>query len=154
MFEHLHQILDRAIQADIDNIMFDILKQEDDVIDLIIDLNTEEQLFQGIDSQGRELADIDVGGPYAPITVAIKRTEGQPFDRVTLKDTGDFYKSFDVVPLKDGFEIVADTIKEGQNLEDRWGSDIIGLTELSIEQLQAFLIPLVIEYWIDYVLEG
>lgn len=152
MFDHLHQILDRAIKVNIDDIMFNILKQEDDVIELIIELNTEEQLFQGVDGKGRELADI--GGTYAPITVAIKRTENQPFDRVTLKDTGDFYKSFYVVPLKDGFEIVADTIKDGQNLEDRWGNEIIGLNELSIEQLQAFLVPLVIEYWIDYVLEG
>ena len=152
MFDPLRDILKRAMIADINEIMFDILNQEEDVIDLIIYLNTEEQLFQGVDAEGRELAEI--GGAYAPITVAIKRTEGQPFDRVTLRDTGEFYKSFDVRPLRDGFEIVADTVKENQDLTERWGKDIIGLNELSIEQLQAFLIPLVIEYWIDYVLES
>lgn len=100
---------------------------------LIIELNTNEQLFKGIDSTGRTLESI--GGGYAPLTIEIKKSKGQPYDRVTLKDTGEFYESFDVRPFKGGFRIEADAIKEDDDLTMEWGEDIIGLTEESKERL-------------------
>ena len=147
MFKPLLRILDNIISLNIDDIMLEILKQEDDVIELIVDLNTNGQLFQGIDSKGNDL------GTYTQITIAIKRSKGQPTDRVTLKDTGDYYKSFDVKPYKGGFEIISDPIKEGFNLEDKYGSDLESLTEYSLEELKFFLIPLIREYVLNKILE-
>jgi len=100
---------------------------------LIIRLNTDEQLFQGIDSTGRDLDSI--GGSYSPRTIEIKKEKGQPYDRVTLKDTGEFYESFKVNPYKGGFSISADAIKDQDDLTKEWGDEIIGLTDASRNEL-------------------
>lgn len=98
---------------------------------LVIDLNTEKQLYdRGIDSSGRSLASI--GGGYSPVTIDIKRSKGQPTDRVTLKDTGDFYKTFNVIVERGKVTITADAIKEDTDLIKEWGDDIIGLTDESM----------------------
>ena len=111
----------------IDEIAYEVAKRQDFQSE-VIRINTQLQLFEkGQDSTGRELESI--GGGYSPVTIEIKRSKGQPVDRVTLKDTGDFYKSFQVVPYKGGFEIKADPIKDDANLYVEWGEDIIGIQE-------------------------
>lgn len=103
------------------------------------------QLFlHGIDAQGVPLSRI--GGEYAPITKDIKVAEGLPIDRVTLYQEGDFYRSWDFVQQKDGFILRANTIKEGEDLRERWGDEIIGLTNESIARLNIEIIPEIIEY--------
>ena len=110
----------------------------------VLDLNRIEQLYKrGIDSEGVTLETI--GGAYSDLTVAIKQTKGQPTDRVTLKDTGDFYESFQLIVKGNMIEIDADPIKEGVSLEVRWGSDIIGLSENSLMKLIEKLKPLIID---------
>jgi hypothetical protein len=111
---------------------------------LIVYLNKEEQLFQqGIDGNGNELTP-----EYAPFTISEKQRKGQRFDHVTLKDTGSFYKSF-VVSLTAGneFLIEADTIKEGTDLRDKYGVDILGLSEESLDKLideaKRIIIPII-----------
>jgi hypothetical protein len=101
--------------------------------ELIIRLNTDEQLFKGIDSTGRDLDSI--GGSYSPLTIEKKKDKGQPYDRVTLKDTGAFYESFKVNPYKGGFSISADAIKDQDDLTKEWGDEIIGLTDASRNEL-------------------
>lgn len=55
-------------------------------------MNAEEQLFeQGINRLGVDIMDY---APYSPLTIAIKEEKGQPTNRVTLRDTGDFEASF------------------------------------------------------------
>jgi hypothetical protein len=85
--------LDRLFSA-LDNLSEDkiwLFAVDKDVQDEIIRINTEDQLEEeGIDSLGRKLGD------YAPSTIAYKRRKGQRYDHVTLKDTGDFYNSFNV----------------------------------------------------------
>jgi len=111
----------------------------------VLDLNRENQLFdEGIDANSRALAEI--GGGYSGLTKAIKKQKGQPFNRVTLKDTGDFYASFKLKTTKEGFDIVADTLKESGDLRERWGKDILGLTDESKNELVFRLIPLIHEY--------
>lgn len=101
----------------------------------IIYLNTWDQLYdRGIDSEGKSL------GHYQPYTVFLKEKKGQPTDRVTLRDTGDFYKSFKVKFLNLDIQIVSDPIKYGPlgavNLLTQWGKEIIGLTEESLSILR------------------
>lgn len=118
-----------------------LLFSDNDIQELVIELNTKNQLFEdGIDSTGKSLESI--GGGYTDATIAIKRTEGLPFEWVTLKDTGDFYESFEVRPQSDGILISANTLKGGKDLQIRWGTNIIGLTDESKEVLIFNLIPL------------
>jgi len=103
------------------------------------------QLFlHGVDSEGVELSRI--GGGYAPITKDLKRFEGLPFDRVTLYQEGEFYRSWEFVQKADSFVLKADTLKEGEDLRERWGSDIIGLTNESIQELANEVLPEIISY--------
>lgn len=73
---------------------------------------------------------IDSYRPYAPLTVQLKKEKGQPFDRVTLKDTGAFHKSFFLVFTPVGFSISARDSKT-ESLVDKYGESIFGLTEES-----------------------
>lgn len=111
---------------------------------MIIGLNTKGQLEKGINSKGESLA--SVGGGYSPITIDIKRAKGQPVDRVTLKDTGDFYDTFNVQVREGEIVITANTIKDDDDLIDRWGSDIIGLTDENLDKLIIFAKGLYIDY--------
>ena len=52
----------------------------------IVDMNAEIQLYE----QGRDGAGVEIMSyaPYEPVTIEIKRSKGQPTNRVTLRDTG------------------------------------------------------------------
>lgn len=129
MFEPLHILFNKIATLDIDNVMFDVWDGED-VQEIIIKLNTIEQLFnQGIDSDGQSLGD------YSAFTIKKKRADGLPYDRVTLRQDGIFYGTFNIIPDKDGFIIDADTIRGSQDLTETYGEQIIGLTSDSKEQL-------------------
>lgn len=129
MFERLKEVLNNAKNITVNNVMFQIWI-DNDVQELIIELNTLRQLFdRGIDSKGDSL------GEYSPFTKQLKQEDNLPFDRITLKQEGVFYASFKVIPLKDGFEIIADPIREDTNLFEDFGKDIVGLTEESINFL-------------------
>lgn len=92
--------------------------------DEILYHNTEAQLYQrGVDSTGRP-----VKPPYTPYTVQLKRQKGQPTDRVTLRDTGDFHDSFEVLWLLEGFLISATDWKSTM-LGNMYGEAIFGLDE-------------------------
>ena len=120
-----------------------LLFLDKDLQKYVLDLNRIEQLYKrGIDAEGVTLESI--GGSYTEFTVAIKQTKGQPTNRVTLKDTGDFYDSFELAVKGEGIEIKANPIKEGISLEVRWGDDIIGLADTSKEELIEKLKPLII----------
>lgn len=126
-----------VVSLDIDQLLFEIYSREDTQI-FIAELNTEDQLFdKGIDSDGVDLSSI--GGEYSPVTVAIKKFMGQPTDRVTLKNDGDFHRSFEVKPAIGGFNMDADFMKDGQDLRSRWGGSIIGLTNDNLQKLAEYL---------------
>lgn len=117
---------DRLSKVNVTSVLVKILKQAK-TKKYITDLNTKVQLFDyGEDARGVQLA--AVGGGYAPSTIRIKSRKGQPTSRVTLKDTGDFYNSFDVqVKPNADFSITSDSIKNGVDLYKRWGENIEGL---------------------------
>lgn len=91
----------------------------------IVDLNTRGQLGKFEDSEETKLADI--GGEYSLFTQLEK---GLSPREVNLNDTGDYWNSFEVKPIKgDGYEITSDPFKEGENLKDRWGDKLEGLNK-------------------------
>jgi hypothetical protein len=94
---------------------------------LIIDLNTIDQLYnQGVDSRGVSLGD------YTAYTKSLKQQKGERYDHITLKDTGEFYKSFRIIFTGDALQIIANPIKDDTNLFKEFGIDIVGLTEDSM----------------------
>lgn len=98
----------------------------------IINMNTEEQLFdRGINNLGVSISDY---APYHPMTIEIKKQKGQPFNRVTLHDEGDFAGSFYLEVGNEKFEVKAGDFKT-QDLIKKYGRQILGLTNENIAQL-------------------
>lgn len=96
----------------------------------IIDFNVEDQLYErGIDSRGKSL------GEYANFTKEKKEQEGKPFDRVTLRDEGDFHRSFNVKFGVDRFQIEASDSKT-EDLQQDWGDEILGLTDQNLDHIK------------------
>lgn len=115
---------------------------------VIIDMNTE-NLFEGRNAKNRTLESI--GGPYAPKTIEFKKLKGQPYDRVTLKDTGDFYEGFFVKPLKRGWQLGSKDAKTNKLKED-WGEDIFGNTDADEQEInKEYILPELLEHVIETV---
>ena len=145
---NLVRLAELVASLDVGKLLLKIYKQKK-TQDFIIGLNTREQLFiNSEDSEGRKLGDI--GGGYSPVTEEL--SEGISFqyqgesnvklagESPFLFDTGDFYKSWTVTPNADGFSMDADPMKDGTNLFDQWGINILGLTDESTELFQNFLL--------------
>jgi len=95
------------------------------------DANTE-QLSRGLDAQGEPITP-----EYAPLTVTIKQLKGQPTDRVTLRDEGDFYSG--IVARLTGnrsFEMTG-TDSKTAGLEQKYGEAILGVPDPAIEEFRA-----------------
>jgi len=141
MFEELKARLGKLLKIDESKILKKILSGIS-LQNKIIYLNTTKQLYeQGEDSLGRSLETI--GGGYSPYTIEIKNRKGQPTDRVTLKDSGDFYQSFDVINESSYIEIIAIYIKNGKDINKEWGGHVIGLQK---ENLQIIIDEIRVEY--------
>lgn len=134
----------------------------------IINLNTESQLYdKGIDADGNSLGEYSRATIYGTSAYEGKISKGQPYDRVTLKDTGAFYESFSMKLTNDGFIISANTIKgggsielsssipstkgkkytvniDGGDLQEKYGH-IIGLTSESLSEVRGWIKPIFID---------
>lgn len=105
-------------------------RQEDRMIDLNV-----EQMEQGIKADGDRIIP-----PYKPSTVSRKKKMGQPTDRVTLKDTGDFHNSVRVKRFPKMYELVAQDWKSEQ-LQEKYTHSILGLTDFSLQQVREAMKP-------------
>lgn len=120
----------KKFEASIPSIIEKVVKENEE---LILDMNTEDQLFEkGVNRLDVPLDDF---APYKPFTVEVKKEKGQPFNRVTLRDEGDFHRSFYIDYNKDGFEIKA-TDEKAPSLEKKYGRQIFGLNEENFTDLQ------------------
>lgn len=126
-------VFDRKIQPlqDFqDNAPQRILRQVEDVEPQVVAWNADEQLFAaGVRSDGSNITP-----PYTPFTVRLKGFKGQPTDRVTLRDTGDFHDSFRLEFQADEFSIVSGDWKEAK-LKAKYGDAILGLTDENVQRL-------------------
>jgi hypothetical protein len=115
----------------------DILDQElkDEILrneEVIVKMIADEQLYeQGIEGRGIKIASYK---PYAPRTIRDKIRKGQPYDRVTLRDTGEFHASLKVVFDNEGFYITSDDEKS-QYLLDKYGKTIFRLSDENLKIL-------------------
>lgn len=147
----LIKIAKNTIKLDINKILSDIYKRPD-VQEFILNLNRIDQLFdKGIDSTGESLGEYSANTIEGTPNYEGKKSKGQPYDRITLKDEGLFYDSFLFVIGADYFGIDADQIRGDTNLFDDFGKDILGLTEESLEKLREKLVPLIQVYALNEI---
>jgi hypothetical protein len=94
---------------------------------LIIDQQTDEQLYEGKDSE-----DKNIRPSYAMSTKIIKtkyRRPSQPTNRVTLKDSGDLYKSINV-DAKTNEMIISANVEYFKYLVNHYsGNQLLGLNQ-------------------------
>lgn len=121
----------QKLSRTIDGLVIQILIDDEDAI---IKLN-QAQLYQGQRSTGKRITP-----RYSQVTIRYKRQVGQPADRVTLQDKGDFYDSMHVEFDSDSFQIVATDPKTGK-LIAKYGAEILGLSKDSIEVLRQIIRP-------------
>lgn len=95
-----------------------------DIIKLVQDNQLQDK---GIDGDG------NVIGYYSYLTEIISKGKKQHGDHYTLNDTGDFFRSFYITVLRDAFEINADGNKGDENLFDKYGENVVNLTQESLE---------------------
>jgi hypothetical protein len=92
--------------------------------------------------EDKQIAQLDAGqyldgGSIAPdysdLTIQIKKAKGQPYDRVTLHDTGDFYRGIKLDLEDDSFTLDSSDSKTGK-IVDKYG-DVFGLSDQSKQEL-------------------
>lgn len=135
----------------------DILDGElrDEIIrnkEVILKMITEEQLYNlGIEGRGIEIWSYQ---PYTASTVKRKRKKGQPYDRVTLKDTGKFYLSLDIQFDDSGFYVTSSDEKANALLE-KYGKTIFRLTNENLKTLlNDYIRPSLKEKFKAYIKHG
>ena len=111
------------------------------VQNFIIELNTECQPSSQLFEKGEDSLGVSLGN-YTPFTIQRKVEKGQRIDHITLKDLGDFYETWVVIPLLSGFRIEANPDKGGgDNLFEDSGEDVVGLNEQNRRILVNFIHP-------------
>ena len=146
--QRLIDVCNNTIELNPRDILIDLLFTKD-VQGFIIDLNQDRQLFeQQVRNDGTLLP------KYAPSTMQHKINRfGQWPDRYVLYEDGVFFKSFNIVVSDTDFTIAANPIRDGVNLFEKFGDDVIGLTDESIQILIKQLLPSIIQQTHDRILQ-
>jgi len=124
--------------------------------ELAVKLN-QNQLQSGTDSDGNILSTYKAENTnvYANYTISIKKAKGQPTNKVTLKDTGEFYDSMELESdsqllakeTAGEYRIIANFEKDGENIGDNLNvSNVLGLTEQNKDTVTEFIRPKIYEY--------
>lgn len=110
-------MFDRIAALDTNRVAANAIEETKETIE---ELNLE-QMFSGLNSDGSEISP-----PYKEFTVAMKKRKGQPYDRVTLKDTGSFYQGIRTEIV--GNKVITDsTDSKSDKLQEKYGQEIFGL---------------------------
>ena len=141
------EILNRAASINLDVVLDSVFKKE--VVQNFVETLNKEQLESSIDREGEQLSYVDAKGNkrtgYSPLTAKLsggKKKIGQPFN---LFDTGDFYKSISADLETNGIKLTANPIKEDANLFEKFGEEIIGLTEENLQRFIDFIRPIFVQ---------
>lgn len=116
----------KSVEESMNEIILMVVKKNEREV---LRLNVDEQLYKGVNSMGEKIKP-----RYSSATVKRKKKKGQPFNRVTLKDEGDFYDGFFVEYGVDEFSLQGDD-KKTRYLIKRYGKEIFGLTDKSLSDL-------------------
>lgn len=88
------------------------------------------QLDAGLDADNRAIQP-----EYAELTIEIKTAEGQPTDRVTLRDRGDFYAGI-VAQVRGEAIALEGTDPKTQQLQEKYGNRILGLSDAAVDEFR------------------
>ena len=111
---------------------------------LVPDMVRERLLEQGIYSTGKQIKTYNAtqGNVYSKFTFPFKEAKGQPTDRVTLRDTGAFYRSFNLMPKQTYAVIQYDEKKPDGLVSDNVNLDnVFNLSEGEMDELRAQVLP-------------
>lgn len=88
MSDEINDLLGRvmAVEENMNEIILLVVKKKED---FVLELNVEKQLYEGLNAKGEMIRP-----KYRPSTIKRKKKKGHPYNRVTLKDEGDFYEGF------------------------------------------------------------
>lgn len=132
--ERLYQIANRFLTLSNNYILVTTMSQNASLKKLVTDLNTKKQLQFG------ELSDGTVLPNYSYTSQVVF---GKPDVPIMLKDTGEFWRSFEVILEEDGFVINADGDKGEVDLFIKYSNDVAGLNEKNMNIfIDAFLIQI------------
>jgi len=154
-FEAIRQLTDRVAKLDEGQILKAYVSNKK-IQKFILNLNRVDQLFvDGIQSDGNPLTSGSITnqntpGVYSKVTEELNRGKSFSFggqskskiagERYFLYNEGEFFSTFVVIPLDDGFEIDANPIKQTDDgplpMFEEYGKNILGLTD---ENLQEFI---------------
>lgn len=119
----------RAFREQLPLYLEDAIRSKEDVI---VSAIANDQLFRrGVNGQDVKIMEYR---PYAPSTISKKRRKGQPYTRVTLRDTGAFHEAMHLVVDPEGFYITSDDYKR-PFLAKRYGNSIFRLTDRNFTRI-------------------
>lgn len=126
----------------------EIMRNEEVIVRMIAD----EQLYEhGIEGRGIEIRSY---APYSSRTIKNKIKKGQPYDRVTLRDTGKFHASLKVVFDDNGFYVVS-TDDKAEEILEKYGRTIFRLSNKNLSVLlNDYIRPSLKEKFKNYILNG
>lgn len=154
MFESLERLLKNVKKVSADELSVSVFVIPE-IKQFIIRLNLVDQLYtEGLDANDKII------GTYSYLTALSKGEEhyiynglvsvkkfGEPY---TLYESGEFYESFKVKILKDGFVIEANTVKPDKDLLDL--GEILGLNTDSKNELSKKMLPFLQKALREYLL--
>ena len=116
------------------NKLSEAVYQQDVVQDFVIEEIQERLSTKGEDSQNQRITtnksvNNPFERPYSINTEPIKRSKAQRFDVVTLKDSGEFYRSFKMIVGSTFMLIDADFNKKGNNIADNFTLQYKSMTD-------------------------
>lgn len=114
-------IVAEAVEESLLNKSQDILQKQKD------------QLYRGEKSDGNPISPA-----YRPSTIARKKKKGQPYDRVTLKDTGKFYSGA-ILDVRPDTIVLDSEDPKTKWLIEKYGDKIFGLNGVSRTSLKPVL---------------
>ena len=128
------------------NLAKEMHANEDEIIEMI-----QHQLYdKGINGAGVEIKSYM---PYKPSTIRKKQKKGQPFDRVTLRDTGQWYNSLVLVDDIEGFFITS-TVAKNKYIKQKYGPKVVRLTNENLSILLNKIRPVLKVKLEEYIKSG
>lgn len=119
----------RAFKDNLPELLEKAIHEKEDVI--IAAISNDQLYRRGVNGRDEKIMEYM---PYRPSTIRKKLKKGQPTTRVTLKDTGDFYKSMFVVFDSEGFYITSSDDK-AKYLVKKYGESIFRLTDKNFTRI-------------------
>lgn len=132
-----------------ENEVFRLVLDNLTIRDLIVFLNTEDQMGKDhVDSLGQALFNrINERTTYSLFDK--KRRGGKPYE---LRDTGDYWRSFEARIGNGIIVITSDPIKGSESIEDMFGDELEGLTDENLQVLIQQAHEFFIKWYLEYLL--